>query len=77
MAVQFLAGHPESSFHALLATAAFLVLRLWQPRRAARRAEGCGAVLAFGGAGPPAALAALMVIPFGELLWDSADVRDR
>ena len=31
-ALQFLAGHPESSFHALLATAAFFALRLWQAR---------------------------------------------
>ena len=42
VALQFLAGHAESSFHALLAAAAFLVLRLWQARRerAARRAAG-------------------------------------
>ena len=32
--VQILSGHPESSFHALVATGAFLVLRLVQARRA-------------------------------------------
>src|SRR6185436_9151779 len=32
-ALQFLSGHPESSFHALLATTAFLALRVWQTRR--------------------------------------------
>ena len=30
--LQFLCGHPESSFHALLAAVAFLALRLWQAR---------------------------------------------
>ena len=76
--VQLLAGHPESSFHALLATAAFLVLRLVGARRADRQAPTLRTLLAFCGAGAAGlALAALVVIPFGELLWNSADVRDR
>ena len=33
-------GHAESSFHVLLGAAAFLVLRLWQARRAAAPASG-------------------------------------
>ena len=33
--LQFLAGHPESSFHALLAAVAFFALRLWQRHRRA------------------------------------------
>ena len=33
--LQFLAGHPESSFHALLAAVAFFALRLWQRGTAA------------------------------------------
>nr|MBA3263201.1 hypothetical protein [Thermoleophilaceae bacterium] len=74
--LQFLAGHPESSFHALLAACAFALLRLWQARRAgsavARPALAFCAALAGG-----MALAAISLIPFGELLWMSADARDR
>jgi Bacterial membrane protein YfhO len=80
VAVQFLSGHPESSFHALLAATAFFVLRVWQ----AHRDETPGAlppgraVLAFGGAVlGGAALAAVTLVPFGELLLHSADFRDR
>jgi hypothetical protein len=79
-ALQFLSGHPESSFHALLAAVAFFVLRVWQTRR-----EGLPgalppgrAVLAFGGAiAGGAALAAVSLIPFAELLLHSADFHDR
>jgi len=80
VALQFLAGHPESSFHALLATLAFFALRLWQ----ARRGQPSGApplarpVLAFAaGLGGGTALAAVTLVPFGELLWLSADLTDR
>ena len=80
VAVQFLSGHAESSFHALMATSAFLLLRLWQ----ARREEWDGstpplrAVLAFGGAVlAGAAVAAVSLIPFAELVLQSADLRDR
>ncbi|MBA3263202.1 MAG: YfhO family protein [Thermoleophilaceae bacterium] len=77
--LQLLAGHPESSFHAMLATAAFLVLRLVAERRAnPRAARSLRTLLAFcvataGGL----ALAALVIVPFAELLWNSADLRDR
>jgi hypothetical protein len=78
--VQLLGGHPESSFHALLATVAFFAMRLWQATRAAlvgqRRALSTsllfGAALV-GGVG----LAAAVLVPFGELLWHSADLHSR
>ena len=79
VALQFLAGHAESSFHALMAAAAFLVLRLWQARRDAGDPPRIGrSTLAFGAsvlAG--AALAAVSLLPLAELLLNSADLRDR
>jgi hypothetical protein len=79
-ALQFLSGHPESSFHALLAAVAFFALRVWQTRR--ERLPGAlspgRAVLAFGAAiAGGAALAAVSLIPFAELLLHSADFHDR
>ncbi|MBN1529719.1 MAG: hypothetical protein JW895_11695, partial [Thermoleophilaceae bacterium] len=78
--VEFLSGHPESSFHVALATALFFLLRLVM----ARRDDGADArrlgrtVLAFGGAAVAGlALAALVVVPFAELLWHSADLHAR
>ncbi len=79
VALQFLAGHPESSFHALLAALAFFAMRLWQ----ARRADSPGGpltrpVMAFAAALlGGTALAAVSLVPLGELLWLSADLRDR
>ena len=73
MAVQILGGHPESSFHALLATVAFLVLRLVQANRAAApdRRQTLRTVLAFSGAvAARGGLAALVLMPFGELLLE-------
>jgi hypothetical protein len=78
--VQFLSGHPESSFHALLATVAFLALRLWQERRAAvagARSLARPAIVFVAGLGAGTALAAVVLVPFGELLWLSADLADR
>ncbi|HYP48495.1 MAG TPA: YfhO family protein [Thermoleophilaceae bacterium] len=78
--VQILAGHPESSFHSMLTMAAFFVLRVVQSRR---RADGDSVkplrtTLVFGGATVGGLLlAALLLIPFAELLLNSADVRDR
>ncbi len=74
--LQWFAGHPESSFHALLTAGAFLLLRLWQAHRAGRAVirpalAFCGAVA--GGT----ALAAISLIPFAELLLLSADAHDR
>jgi hypothetical protein len=80
VAVQFLAGHPESSFHALVATAAFFVLRTVQARRdrSTPPPRLSRVVGAFAGAGiGGAALAALTIVPFVELLLGSADLRDR
>jgi hypothetical protein len=68
VALQFLGGHPESSFHVLAATAVFFALRL--PRRPALLAR----LAAFAGAiALGAALAALTLLPLAELLHHSAD----
>ena len=79
VALQFLSGHAESSFHALMTASFFLALRLWQVRR--EDIPGVGprqALLAFGGAiAAGVALAAVSLIPFAELLLQSADLRDR
>ena len=78
VALQFLSGHFESSFHVLLTTVAFFALRLWQRRRAepgvalGRPLLGFGAGLAGG-----AALAAVSLVPLAELIWLSADFRNR
>ena len=79
VALQFLAGHAESSFHVLLGAAAFLVLRLWMARRSAEPASGpARPLLLFAGAiVGGAALAAVSLIPFTELLLSSADIVDR
>jgi Bacterial membrane protein YfhO len=80
VAAQFLSGHPESSFHALVATCAFFLLRLFQTRRQAG-ASGrrvARTTLAFAGCLlGGAALAAATLVPFTELLLNSADLRDR
>ena len=78
--LQFLAGHAESSFHVLLAAFCFGCLRLWQLResvvvdraRIARVALTFGASVAGG-----VALAAVSLVPFVELLLQSADLRER
>ena len=76
--LQFLCGHPESSFHALLAAVAFLALRVWQARRRPAGVPATRALVAFGaGVAGGAALAAVLLVPFGELLWLSADLRER
>jgi hypothetical protein len=72
VALQFLSGHAESSFHALLTTIAFLILRLWQTRSVRVPLLVFGAAVAGG-----AALAAISLLPFLELLLSSADLRER
>ena len=75
VALQFLGGHPESNFHLLVATVAFfafraVVLRRRQALPSLRRpllALSAGLV---GGA----ALAAVALVPFLELLFRSADM---
>ena len=80
VALQFFGGHPESSFHVLFATCAFFLLRLGLARREARRSPrqlagsvGVFAVALAGGA----ALAAVAILPFLELLFHSADLTQR
>lgn len=76
--MQFLAGHPESSFHAMLATVVFFGLRLLYLRRrdpavpVGPRLVWFGGALAVGGG-----LAAVVLIPFLELLARSADITQR
>jgi hypothetical protein len=72
---QFLGGHPESSFHAVGVTVLFFALRAAQARHEgglARRTAAFCAALATGGL-----LAACMILPFTELLFNSSDLADR
>ena len=80
VALQFLTGHPESSFHAAVLATSFLALRLWQARRAGDPAAArlIRPLLGFAGAWVlGAAVAAVALIPFVELLSQSADFVDR
>lgn len=79
-AAQFLGGHPESSFHALVATVLFCLLRLWQTRgsRASGLRGASRPLLALGGGlAIGTLLAALVLIPFIDLLLHSADIHQR
>src|SRR4051812_17897133 len=66
VAVQYFGGHPETSFHVLATALLFALLR--GPRRVA---WFLGAVAA------GTALAALVLIPFAELLVNSSDLANR
>jgi len=73
---QFVCGHPESSFHAMLAATAVFGWGLLARRRSGAPlgpalATYAGAVVA------GVALAALVLLPFAELLVGSADIRQR
>jgi hypothetical protein len=70
--LQFLGGHPESSFHALFATGCFFVLRAAVLRRLWAPLAAFAAALAAG-----TALAALTLIPFLELVQHSRDLTHR
>ena len=79
-AVQFLAGHPESSFHAVALTVLFFSMQLLLSRRAGAEATQrltrpllvfCVALVGGG------LVAALVIFPFVELLLLSADLEDR
>jgi hypothetical protein len=70
--LQFLGGHPESSFHVLFATAAFFVLRAAVLRRWRAPLVAFGGALIVG-----AGLAALTLIPLLELVSHSRDVAHR
>lgn len=65
---QFLSGHPESSFHLLVALAVFAALRLRSKRALGILVLG----VAWGGA-----LAALVLLPAAELVLGSADLAQR
>jgi hypothetical protein len=78
VALQFFGGHPESSFHTLVMTAAFVPLRILWLRREARgppvaRSVGAFALALVAGA----AVAAVALVPFFELLGRSADLQQR
>lgn len=73
VALQFLCGHPESSFHAVVATTIFFAIRMVALRPSWRRP-----LAAFAGAMTlGTALAALTLVPFAELLLRSADIHQR
>jgi hypothetical protein len=77
VALQFFAGHPESSFHVLFFAGLFWALRMATAGRVGARTVAVRA-LQFGGAlllGT--ALAAIAVIPFVEFLAHSVDVSRR
>lgn len=77
VAIQFLAGHPESSFDALFAAGVFSLLRLIGRRGAgwAELLRALGALL--GAVLLGTALAALTLVPFLQLLLGSADIHQR
>jgi Bacterial membrane protein YfhO len=74
VALQYFGGHPETSFHVLLGTVAFFALRVALARRHGVRAPllAMGAALVAG-----TTLAAVMLVPFAELLLNSADLAER
>jgi hypothetical protein len=92
VALQYFGGHPESSFHVMFATVAFFVLRVlqvhWKDWKAAagdvrgravalarqvRRPTAVFAMALVGGA----ALAAVTIVPFLELVGHSKDLSNR
>ena len=78
VAAQFFAGHPESSFHLLVTAAAFVAFRIVVLRREGRLASVRAPLLAVGaGVAGGVLLAALLLIPFVELLARSGDVHTR
>jgi hypothetical protein len=78
VAVQFFGGHPESSFHLVLVAVAFFAVRLVLLRRGGAGPRAGPAVLALaGGLAGGAALAAITLVPFLELLRHSDDVTVR
>ena len=75
VALQFLGGHPETSFHVMFATVAFFLFRLglrWRQRGLPgvllRPAVAFGGALVLG-----TALAALTLLPLAEFLLHSGD----
>jgi hypothetical protein len=80
VALQFLGGHPETSFHVMFATVGFFVLRVLVAWRSGDREPGAlrRPVVAFGGALVlGTAMAALMLLPLVEFLFHSGDYERR
>ena len=78
VALQYFAGHPESSFHALAVTLAFALLRIGQRWRARGRTPAFTAAgAAAGGIVLGTALAAAVLLPTAELVLHSADLAQR
>lgn len=76
--LQFLGGHPASSFHTLFATVAFFALRVVLLRREGGLPALPRSLVAFGAAlAGGAALAAVAILPFAELVLQSADFAHR
>jgi hypothetical protein len=75
--LQYLGGHPESSFHTMFAVCAFFVLRLLTVRRADGGGPRAPIALFAGAMVVGAALAAVTLIPFLELVGQSGDVAKR
>ena len=77
VALAFFGGHPETTFHAIVATVAFFAFRLLLVRRDEGRSAGRPGlvfVLALAGGG---AIAAAMLVPLLELLLNSGDYARR
>jgi hypothetical protein len=78
VAVQFFGGHPESNFHLLAVTVAFFAFRLLVLRREGELTGLRRPGLAFAaGLAGGTALAAVVMVPFLELLFRSGDVHVR
>ena len=81
VALQFFGGHPESSFHAMFALVVFFAFRLASTRASGGRADPCraapGASCSRGALATGAAIAAVALVPFLELLFGSGDLDRR
>jgi Bacterial membrane protein YfhO len=75
--LQYFGGHPESSFHVLAFATVFWVLRVLAARPLRAWAVAKRALAFFGALLAGTALAAVVLIPFLELLGHSADVHAR
>jgi Bacterial membrane protein YfhO len=75
VALGLVAGHPESTFHAVGFAVAYAVFRVALARDGPPRAKVAGWFVGAGIAG--AALAAVVLLPFTELLTHSADFGNR
>jgi hypothetical protein len=75
---QFLAGHPESSFHVMLAGLAYFALRLGLMRRRERDTKLRPRLVAMvAGVAAGTGLAAVLLLPFSELVLNSSDIGAR